>query len=65
MWSLETEELATKDNLKSNAQNKMQKHFYTNAAPNKLEGNVFRYDFVQHVSYIFETILNCGQSYGL
>ncbi|CAD7003338.1 unnamed protein product [Ceratitis capitata] len=31
---------------KTDAQKSVQKHFYTNAAPNKLEGNVFRYDFV-------------------
>lgn len=53
LWSPETEEvvtypLAKKDNSKSNTQNKLQKHFYTNAAPSKLEGNVFRYDFIQH-----------------
>lgn len=55
IWSPETEEfsdyeLATTEHSKSNTQKKLQKHFYTNAAPNKLEGNVFRYDFIQHVS---------------
>lgn len=24
-------------------------HFYTNAAPTKVEGNVFRYDFIEQV----------------
>nr|XP_036218986.1 protein daughter of sevenless [Bactrocera oleae] len=53
IWSPETEEfsdyeLATTEHSKSNTQKKLQKHFYTNAAPNKLEGNVFRYDFIQH-----------------
>lgn len=25
-------------------------HFYSNAAPSKLDGNVFRYDFVEQVT---------------
>ncbi|XP_049314408.1 protein daughter of sevenless isoform X3 [Bactrocera dorsalis] len=53
IWTPKTEEssnyaLATTEHPKSNTQKKLQEHFYTNAAPNKLEGNVFRYDFIQH-----------------
>ncbi|XP_054732011.1 protein daughter of sevenless isoform X1 [Anastrepha obliqua] len=34
---------------RSDSQEILRKHFYTNAAPNnKFEGNVFRYDFVEH-----------------
>lgn len=32
---------------------KKRSHFYTNAAPSKIEGNVFRYDFDDKVSTIF------------
>uniref|UniRef100_A0A0K8W5X9 Protein daughter of sevenless n=2 Tax=Bactrocera latifrons TaxID=174628 RepID=A0A0K8W5X9_BACLA len=53
IWTPETEEsshyaLATTEHPKTNNQKKLQEHFYANAAPNKLEGNVFRYDFIQH-----------------
>lgn len=27
-------------------------HFYSNAAPSKMDGNVFRYDFVEQVNLI-------------
>lgn len=28
-------------------------HFYSNAAPSKMDGNVFRYDFVEQVRHTF------------
>ncbi|XP_067643183.1 protein daughter of sevenless isoform X2 [Eurosta solidaginis] len=37
------------DCVKTNTDTSLHKHFYTNAAPNKHEGNVFRYDFIEQV----------------
>lgn len=34
----------------STLQHRPRPHFYTNAAPTKIEGNVFRYDFDEQVS---------------
>lgn len=39
-------------NLISNEHTINKAHFYSNAAPTKIEGNVFRYDFVEQVIFL-------------
>lgn len=41
------------------------RHFYTNAAPTSLEGNVFRYDFVEQVKYRRDPLLELFLNYSM
>lgn len=57
-----TSKILSNSNLELATSSKKRPHFYTNAAPTKMEGNVFRYDFDDKVNTFFIENAQCSNS---